>query len=349
MHVKSCVFCWKGGRTVKDELIRSQIHQAVDHHSEHLQSNPFLAQRIINQERTGEPVVKKRLSIGLVLVIVLMLIAVTALAYTVITAVFSPRVDAYTAANQALEEKYGLTSSMLGFFSRDSRGNDGHHFIVEYEPRFEDALASKLGAYRVFVMNGQIESVTWSLDGRSTEGGFDADAWGADQLGEMVRIASVTNDTSRFQRKASGEDIDLYADMELISDGADDEGFPEVDQQIENEISQFRQEVTEAGKEIEAQSKFTRDELIELGRQGIITAYHLDSEQQQRLAFVDNDYFIAYYSTIGIDQRPTFNMTFQSWSEDGWQDGDGVYTIIVNVIDGTVEYLEYDTTLDGNG
>ena len=80
MHVKSCVFCWKGGRTVKDELIRSQIHQAVDHHSEHLQSNPFLAQRIINQERTGEPVVKKRLSIGLVLVIVLMLIAVTALA-----------------------------------------------------------------------------------------------------------------------------------------------------------------------------------------------------------------------------------------------------------------------------
>ena len=64
---------------MKDELIRSQIHQAVDHHSEHLQSNSFLAQRIINQERTGEPVVKKRLSIGLVLVIVLMLIAVTAL------------------------------------------------------------------------------------------------------------------------------------------------------------------------------------------------------------------------------------------------------------------------------
>ena len=76
---------------MKDELIRSQIHQAVDHHAKQMQPNPFLAQRIINQERTGEPVVKKRLSIGLVLVIVLMLIAVTALAYTVITAVFSPK------------------------------------------------------------------------------------------------------------------------------------------------------------------------------------------------------------------------------------------------------------------
>ena len=45
---------------MKDEWIRSQIHQAVDHHAAHLQLNPFLAQQIINQERTGEPVVKKR-------------------------------------------------------------------------------------------------------------------------------------------------------------------------------------------------------------------------------------------------------------------------------------------------
>ena len=67
-------------------------------------------------------------------------------------------------------------------------------------------MASKLGVYRVYVMNGQVESVIWSLDGKSTEGGFDADAWGADQLGEMVRIASVTNDPNRFQRKARGEE-----------------------------------------------------------------------------------------------------------------------------------------------
>ena len=61
-----------------------------------------------------------------------------------------------------------------------------------------------------------------------------------------------------------------------------------------------------------------------------------------------NDSTFFGYDT-GIDQRPTFNMIFQSWSEDGWQDGDGVYTIVVNILDGTVEYLEYDTTLDGNG
>ena len=57
---------------MKDEQIRAQIHQAVDAHGEHLRTDPFLAQRIMNQERKGEPVVKKRLSVGLVLAIVLM-------------------------------------------------------------------------------------------------------------------------------------------------------------------------------------------------------------------------------------------------------------------------------------
>ena len=180
---------------MKDEQIRAQIHQAVDAHGEHLRTDPFLAQRIMNQERKGEPVVKKRLSVGLVLAIVLMLIAVTALAYSVITTVFSPRVDAYTTANRALEEKYGVTSSMLGFFSRDSRGNDEHHFIVEYEPRFEDALASKLGVYRVVVTDGKVESVSWSLDGISTDGGFDADAWGAEQLGDHQHPAVARTQT----------------------------------------------------------------------------------------------------------------------------------------------------------
>ena len=332
-----------------EELNQKAFHEAIDTTLSGLQGDPFLAQRIVNQEKTGKPVVKKRLSVGLVLAIVLVLIAVTALAYSVITTVFSPRVDAYTTANRALEEKYGVTASMLGFFSRDSRGNDEHHFIVEYEPRFEDALASKLGVYRVVVTDGKVESVSWSLDGISTDGGFDADAWGAEQLGEMVRIASVTNDTSRFQRKAEGEEVDVYADMDPTPSGNAEDGFPEADQQIAEEMSLFRREVKEAGRPSEAQSRFTRDELIELGRQGIITAYDLNPEQQQRLTFFDTDYFIAHYSTIGADQRPTFNMTFQSLSEDGWQDGDGIYTVIVNALDGTIEYLEYDTTLDGNG
>lgn len=333
---------------MKDKRIEEKIQHSLNAELSGLRTTSCQRGRFL-ENATGGYKVKRKILLVAILAAALVLIAVTALAYTVVIPLLSPRVGAYTAANRALEEKYGLTSTMLGFFSRDSRGNDEHRIIVEYEPRFEDALASKMGIYRVAVTDGIVESVSWSLDGTSTDGGFDADAWGAEQLGEMAHIASVVKDTSRFQRKASGEEIDVYADMEPIPPGGADDRFPEVDQQIEEEMTLFRREAEETGRASEAQSRFTRDELIELGRQGIIAAYHLDPEQQQRLIFFDTDYFIAYYSTIGIDQRPTFNMTFQSWSENGWQDGDGVYTVSVNVLDGTIEYMEYDTTLDGNG
>ncbi len=65
---------------MKDEQIRAQIHQAVDAHGEHLRTDPFLAQRIMHQERTGKPIVNKKLSVGLVLAVVLTLIAAAAFA-----------------------------------------------------------------------------------------------------------------------------------------------------------------------------------------------------------------------------------------------------------------------------
>ena len=39
---------------MKDEQIRAQIHQAVDAHGEHLRTDPFLAQRIMNQEEVAQ-------------------------------------------------------------------------------------------------------------------------------------------------------------------------------------------------------------------------------------------------------------------------------------------------------
>ncbi len=70
---------------MREELTRKEFHEAIDTTLSGLQGDPFLAQRIMNQERTGEPVVKKRLSVGLVLAIVLLLIAVTALAVALLS------------------------------------------------------------------------------------------------------------------------------------------------------------------------------------------------------------------------------------------------------------------------
>lgn len=49
---------------MRDELNRKEFHEAIDTTLSGLQGNPFLAQRIMNQKRTGETVVKKRLSVS---------------------------------------------------------------------------------------------------------------------------------------------------------------------------------------------------------------------------------------------------------------------------------------------
>ena len=68
-----------------EELNRKEFHEAIDTTLSGLHADPWLAQRVVNRERTSEPVMKKKLSISFVLVIVLMLITVTALAVVLLS------------------------------------------------------------------------------------------------------------------------------------------------------------------------------------------------------------------------------------------------------------------------
>lgn len=66
---------------MREELNREAFHNAIDETLSGLQENPFLAQRVMAQPiGKDKKVVKKRFSMGFVLVVVLMLLAVTALA-----------------------------------------------------------------------------------------------------------------------------------------------------------------------------------------------------------------------------------------------------------------------------
>lgn len=70
---------------MREELNRKEFHEAIDMTLSGLQADPWLAQCVVNRERTGESVVKKKLSISLVLVIILILITVTALAVVLLS------------------------------------------------------------------------------------------------------------------------------------------------------------------------------------------------------------------------------------------------------------------------
>lgn len=70
---------------MSDQRDKRFVQESIDSGLSAMQGDPWLAQRITNQERTSGFIVKRKLSVGLVLAIVLMLIAVTALAVALLT------------------------------------------------------------------------------------------------------------------------------------------------------------------------------------------------------------------------------------------------------------------------
>lgn len=64
-----------------------RVQEALDQDAAFIQPDPYLAQRVLNQAKMeGEKTVKKKLTVGLVIAIVLMLATVTALAVALLTA-----------------------------------------------------------------------------------------------------------------------------------------------------------------------------------------------------------------------------------------------------------------------
>ncbi len=91
---------------MSDQRDKRFVQESIDSGLSVMQGDPWLAQRIMNQERTGGFIVKKRLSVGLVLAIVLMLIAVTALAVVLLTPKEVVEQVAVPTAQSNMQENY---------------------------------------------------------------------------------------------------------------------------------------------------------------------------------------------------------------------------------------------------
>ena len=70
---------------MREELSREKMHKAIDSAFSGLNGDPWLFQRVSARAAEGEIRVKKKLSAGLVLAIVLVLLAAAALAVTLLT------------------------------------------------------------------------------------------------------------------------------------------------------------------------------------------------------------------------------------------------------------------------
>lgn len=300
---------WKQVYAPDEDMLRSRVEKTLAS----LDSEP---------ERSME--MKKVWSLALAAVIMLVSVAALAAGWKA-----SEKVDARQLADRALEEAYGITEEMHTYFSQNVREMEDGSVVVTYAG-FED-FAYVLGAYTVTVHDGKAQAV-WSRDGETTEGGFDASAWGAQQLSQMLSINKETNSFGQAaQRAAEHAQTAGAAQWEAPVPQEAPEGY-------QSWAHYYRAQAL-------PRMAIAPKDALALAKEAIVQRYGLTQEQAEKLEWHDT------WTDFGmVEDTPVLDVWFWlSMSQDGYTEGDGLYGASVNVETGVMEDMHYDSALAGNG
>ena len=334
---------------------KKTIQSAMDRRLSFLDERPScraaVQYRIAQEE---EPVMKKKVSLGFVFAMVLVLLSVAALATTLL---LSPKADATRTADQAMEKELGIGAEMMTFFGREEEELEDGTVKVSYTGAGD--MAYVLGTYTVLVKDGRAE-ISWSHDGEDTSGGYEAEAWGTEQLKQMLKDC--------LDEKAKDAFLDR-AHAVAEKHGALEDETPS--EPIENLFEQIEAKKTAAMNA----RKLSEDEMIAIGREFIISNYGLNEEQVARMElytnftpeFSDEDEAVPETEDNGngwydmVDGKPCFQVEYLlNQPEVPEQEGvdvqplpreekDGYYIVWVNVETGEIEEYEYNSGLAGQG
>ena len=316
-----------------------EFRELVDQNLSGLVWDEAKRRTVLQAVRKEEKPVKK-LSATFILIAAIVCLSVTALAAGL---VFSSRVDASRLAEKAVADTYGVTEPMLStFFNRTvSETADGGTTVVYAGIDF---LRDVLGEYTVSVKDGAAAAV-WSHDGESTSGLFDAEAWGKEQLEEMLRTAAERHDLSAFSEKAKAIAAKHEAASDELPEGSAWEKTGEA-------------EALAAAKA----SSYSEEDLLALAHDAVVSAYQFTDDQAKMLKFVfeledmadDTADYLYYHLKDGKPVLTVMLSLQQQVSDDPsafapFTQRDGVYWVDVNVETGVIEDLLYDSQLGGNG
>ena len=280
---------------------------------------------------------KKILKRMMILVIVGILLLNAACAEQI---VYSDRYVKIKQAEQAIREKYQIVPDMYTFFVRDITESDNGEITVTL--RGADSYYWVLGTY---TGSSDGKTASWSNEGKETYGGFDAPAWEALQLHQMVELARKEHTTGAFFPQAKA--IARRDDPDYTEPRPED---PMLIYEHEFEIN-----VPHPDHEtIQKQSKYTKTELDEIAIAVIGENYDLDSDILAKICVVDSEPDFRYEIKDG-------QLIYRSWlmlqqitemDPNGLtpiSEHDGQYLVVINAETGVVEDAVYDAMLPGIG
>ncbi|MBR6707758.1 MAG: hypothetical protein IKI84_13945 [Clostridia bacterium] len=319
----------------------SSLRDAMDRRLSFLDSLPSCRGAVMERiKREEKPVMKKKISVIIAFAVLLAALSAAALAASLL---FSPRVNAARIAERAMAEERGVTTEMMTFFGREEEEQPDGTVRVTFSGAGD--LNYVLGTYTVLVKDGKAE-ILWSHDGKDTSGGYEAEAWGKDQLTEMLSDCLDARRKQAFLRRAAAI-AEAHGASEDVSSSEPDETWPE----------RLEADKTAA---MEAR-RLPEEDLVAIGREFIITNYSLgeaeislmelytvcgESEGNSWYVMVNGkpclkvEYLLyaPYTALQAINGEPRSHM-----------DKEGYYIVYVNVTDGTVEEYVHDSGLGGEG
>lgn len=304
---------------MKEHELKKAFKDALDSRLASLTGDPQLAQRILRgTERRKETKMKKRFSMGLAFALVALLLMATAWAAGLI---FSPRYDAVKLANQALQDKYGITDRMMSQFYRKAQPNSDGSTTVTYE---SVEHIEQLGIYTITVRDGKAEA-SWSLDDKYNAGRLEDSAWGPEQIERLLTDYAAVMQYLQANAKRT-EKAPSPASLEMIQE----------------EAARKREEVK---AQVLRAATLSLAEAKENAVLALENEYQLSQEQLDLLMSFEGDETYAME-----DNKPLLSLYFFLDQEgEGWKEKDGIYVVTVNLTDGVIEDILYDSALGGNG
>ena len=252
--------------------------------------------------------------------------------------VISDRVQAIRLADKALEEKYGITLLTQEYFERDTEDGEDGSYTVRYTGT--DFWGYVLGTYEVRVENGKVAGITWTHDGEDTSGGLQAEAWGSEQIMEMLALNQETGDVSQFADRV--DEINAK------------HGFVPSMESISDTLTATRES---GSKEARDTAVLLPEQVDAIAKEALIRVFELNEEQQAHMEVMsepDNEgyWYIMYHgipcqlSCIGVgddEAAPEVLPNGLLYTEKN-----GTYWVCVNVQTGVVEDIVYAAGIAGN-
>lgn len=161
---------------------KNDLRERADRALSPLQWDERHTLRVLNvlHEKGAKPIMKKKLSIALVMMLILSLLTVGALAVAALN--WSPQASAVNQARQALMDKYGLTQETIALFHNTYEKTEDGWKVIFRSGGVHESLA---GEYTVTITDHDA-TAAWSYDYLDKalweNGSLDAPVWGQPQL-----------------------------------------------------------------------------------------------------------------------------------------------------------------------